>query len=172
MITLKLGNLEIPVRSALDIDQSYESIGGETTLRTIDGTGIKQETWRKLRTTISGGGWIPPGLAALDTAASIAVACIAPQGIVADAGRQATLPAARRADAGHTPWAIALMPDGGQQATAIGIVGNVATADAVSGAVGYLVQYFPLVTCWINRPTQSFSRGGGAYRWEIIAEEV
>ena len=172
MLTLKFGTIDIPLRSALEIDQSYESIGGETTLRTIDGTGIKQETWKKLRTVISGGGWIPPGIAALDTAASISVACIAPQGIVADAGRQATLPAARRSDAGHTPWALALLPDGGLANTTLGIAGNVATAGAVAGATGYLINYVPLLHCWVNRPTQSFSVAAGSHTWEIIAEEV
>ena len=46
MNTLKLGSLVIPLRAGLDIEQNYTLIGGETTLRTLDGTGIKQETWK------------------------------------------------------------------------------------------------------------------------------
>ena len=53
---LKIGSLAVPNRAALDLDQTYETIGGETLLRTVSGAGIKQETWRRLRTTISGGG--------------------------------------------------------------------------------------------------------------------
>lgn len=170
--TLKIGSLEIPVRSAIDADQSYTAIGGETVLRTISGAGIRQETWKRIRTTINGGGWLPAGLAAIDTTVSVDVACIAPQARVADVNRQATLPAARRSDAGHTPWAFALLPDGGLANTTLGIAGNVATAGAVAGATGYLIHYFPLLHCWINRPTQSFSVAAGSHTWEIIAEEV
>ena len=76
--TLKIGTLEIPVRSAIDADQSYTEIGGETVLRTISGAGIRQETWKRIRTTINGSGWLPAGLAAIDTTVSVDVACIAP----------------------------------------------------------------------------------------------
>lgn len=172
MNTLKLGSLVIPLRAGLDIEQTYTLIGGETTLRTIDGTGIKQETWKKLRTTISGSGWLPAGISALDTTASMAVACITPQGIVADASRQAILPAARRSDAGHTPWAFALLPHGELANTPMTLVGNLATADAYAGAEGYLIQYYPQPTCWVQRPVESGNRADATYRWEITAEEV
>ena len=65
MKTLKIGSIEIPARSSLDLEQTYEPLGGETILRTLSGAGIKQATWQKTRTVISGGGWIPPGLAHL-----------------------------------------------------------------------------------------------------------
>ena len=170
--TLKIGTLEIPVRAAIDADQTYTAIGGETVLRTLSGAGIRQETWKRTRTTINGNGWLPSALSAIDTTVSMDVACIAPQARVADVNRQATLPAARRSDAGHTPWAVALLPDGGLANTTLGIVGNVATAGAVAGATGYLINYFPLLHCWINRPTQAFSVSAGTHTWEIIAEEV
>ena len=54
-----------------------EPIGGEMTLRTIGGSAIKQITWQKWRTTITGGGWLPFGLSSLDYSAQMAVACIA-----------------------------------------------------------------------------------------------
>ncbi len=59
MKTLKIGSIEIPARSSLDLEQTYEPLGGETILRTLSGAGIKQATWQKTRTVISGGGWIP-----------------------------------------------------------------------------------------------------------------
>ena len=40
MMILKIGSIDIPLLAALDIDQSYEPIGGETVVRTIGGTGI------------------------------------------------------------------------------------------------------------------------------------
>lgn len=172
MTILKIGTLEIPTRAALDLEQTYEYIGGETTLRTVNGSGIKQQTWKKTRTTISGGGWLPPGIAALDTAAILAVACIVPRAIGADASRQATLPAARRSDAGHTPWAVAILPGDGIVATSLTFAGDVGTAGLVAGALGYLIHYYPLLSCLVNRPAESGSRAEASYRWEIVAEEV
>jgi hypothetical protein len=169
---LKIGALSIPNRAALDLDQTYESIGGETLLRTVSGAGIKQETWRRLRTTLSGGGWLPAGLETIDTSITQTIACIVPRALIADASRQATLPVGRRADAGHQPFALALLDFGDVVPTPLAIAGNLATADAVAGAIGYQILYFPLLTCWVQRPSESGSRGEASYRWELVAEEV
>ena len=172
MKVLKFGSVEIPARACLDLDQTYEPIGGESILRTLSGTGIKQTTWKKLRTTISGGGWIPNGLAAVDFTQQQVIACIVPRSVVCDGSRQAVLPAARRADTGYTPWAFALMDDGSVVSTPVSIATNTATATAVTGAIGYQVLYYPLLTCWANRPRDSGTLGEASYRWEIVAEEV
>lgn len=172
MTILKIGALAIPTRAGLDLEQTYEPMGGYAVLRTIDGTGIPQRTWRRTRTVISGGGWLPPGLESIDTAAQQVVGCIVPRALIADASRQATLPTARRSDAGHTPWAVALLPSGGLASTPLTLVGNVGTADAFAGAIGYHIEYFPQLTCWIHPPTESGSRSDATYRWELVAEEV
>ena len=172
MKILKIGSVEIPARSSLDIDQTYEPLGGETILRTLSGAGIKQATWQKTRTVISGGGWIPPGLTHLDYTTQQSVACIVPRALICNGSRMATLPAARRADTGYEPWAWALMPDGSVIASEVTIVSHVATVAAVTDAIGYQVLYYPLLTCWCSRPNESGSRGEATYRWELIAEEV
>ena len=74
--------MSIPDLAALELQQTYEPIGGEMTLRTIGGSAIKQITWQKWRTTITGGGWLPFGLSSLDYSAQMAVACIVPRGVV------------------------------------------------------------------------------------------
>ncbi len=173
MMTLKIGGLAIPLLAALDIEQSYEAIGGEAVFRTVNGTGIKQSTWKKLRVTTGGGGWIPAGLETLDVAQPLTLACILPRAVPADfATRQATLPAARRGDAGHTPWGLALLPDGGIAETQISLAGNVATLDAVTGAIAYQAMYLPQLTVWASRPRDSGNRGDASYRWELVCEEV
>ena len=126
--------------AALELQQTYEPIGGEMTLRTIGGSAIKQITWQKWRTTITGGGWLPFGLSSLDYSAQMAVACIVPRGVVCS-GLSATLPAARRSDTGYVPWGVALMADQTTQITAATMAGNVATLDAVAGAIGYHAMY-------------------------------
>mgnify|MGYP001329754764 FL=1 len=170
---LKFGTLEIPLLAALDIEQTYPPIGGEALLRTVSGAGIKQMTWRKTRIVTTGSGWLPAGLDTLDTAATLAIACVVPRTVPAVfATRQATLPAARRSDSGHLPWGVAVMPDNSVIVTPATMAGNVATLDAVANAVSYKALYLPLITCWAMRPTDSGTPGDASYRLEITAEEA
>lgn len=173
MIMLKIGALDIATLAALDIEQSYEPLGGETILRAIDGTGIKQATWRKTRILTSGGGWLPPGLEAIDTNAPLTLACITPRSVPANfATRQATLPTTRRSDAGHAPWGLAILADGQAVRTPLTLSGNTATLDVVTGAVAYQALYLPQFTVWAARPTESGSRAEASYQWQLVCEEV
>lgn len=82
------------------------------------------------------------------------------------------MPAARRIDSGFTPFATALLAGGRALSTPVTLAGNVATCDAVSGAVAYLVNYYPAPTVWMLRPNESGSQADASYRWELSAEEV
>ena len=173
MMKLKIGTLEIPLLAALELEQTYAPLGAETILRTLGGTGIKQMSWTRTRVTTSGSGWIPPGLDTLDTSQQMTLACVIPRSIPANfATRQATLPAARRSDAGHTPWGVAILADGSAVATTASLAGNVATLAAVTGAVAYVAMYLPSLTVWAQRPTDSGTPGDASYRWEFVCEEV
>ncbi len=169
MKLLKIGTFELPVYAGLDLTQRYEPIGGETILRAVSGRGIKQMTWSRTRVTTSGGGWVPSGLETLDFTEQHALACVVPQTVPADfATRQATLPTARRTDLGHIPYGLAELPGGQTIEVGVTMDDDLATVDAVSGAVRYQVGYYPLLTCWVLRPTRS----GPDAAWEIISEEV
>lgn len=169
MNIIKIGNFDLPVYASFDVTQRYEPLGGEGILRACSGRGILQRTWRKTRVVTSGGGWVPAGLQSLDFDAQHAVACIVPETVPANpATRQATLPAARRADAGHLPYGLAQLPGGQTLAADVTLAGHVATVAEVAGATAYQVGYYPLLTCWILRPTRS----GPEPQWELIAEEV
>lgn len=173
MMMLKFGALEIQTLAALDIEQAYEPIGGEALLRSISGTGIKQMTWQKTRVTTSGNGWLPAGLESIDTSEPVELACVVPRSLPANlATRQATLPAARRNDAGCVPWGVAILADGGTVKTTATLVGDVATLAAVAGAVAYQAMYLPKISVWASRPTDSGTRGDASYRWQIVCEEV
>jgi len=172
-MSFQLGTITLPVVAGFDLDQSYENIGGESIFRTLSGRGIKQMTYAKLRVSTSGAGWIPSGLEALDYTAQMTLKCIVPKGIGATfATRQATLPAGRRSDSGFTPFGTAIMSDGRHVSTAATLAGNVATLDAVSGAVAYQANYYPSLTVWAMRPSGSGSLTDASYRWEIVCEEV
>lgn len=173
MIMLKFGTLTIPTLAALEIEQSFEQLGGESIFRTVNGTGLKQSTWEKTAITTSGSGWLPAGLDTLDRSVPLVLACVTPRKVPAVlATRQATLPTTRRADAGHTPWGLAYLADGTTIKTTATLAGNVATLAAVAGAVAYEAYYLPQFTVWAGKPVESGSRGEASYRWEIACEEV
>ena len=173
MMMLKIGALEIATLAALEIEQSYEPLGGEAIFRTVSGAGLKQSTWKKNRIVTAGSGWMPAGLETIDTTAQLTLACIVPRAVPAVfATRQATLPTTRRADTGHVPWGIATRADGSTVATTASLAGNVATVAVVDGAVAYHVLYFPQYTVWASRPTSSGTRSDASYRWELVCEEV
>ena len=172
MISLIVGGISIPPEAALDLTQSYEPEQGAALLRMMNGNLKKQTQWQgKLATRIAGGGWIPIGLQALDYAATMTLACIAPRAIDA-AGTSIVLPAARRADAGCTPRGFAIGADGRQVETSIGIATNTATLGAVAGALGYRVLYWPLLTVFAEPPTASVDARRAAYSWELNAKEA
>ncbi len=170
---LKIGALAIPTLAALDLEQGYEPLGGEAIFRTVSGVGLKQSTWQKTRITTSGSGWLPAGLETLDTTAQLTLACVVPRAVPAVfATRQAILPSARRTDAGHLPWGVAYLADGSPVVTGATLAGNMATLDAVDGAVAYQALYLPQFTVWASRPTGSGTRSDASYRWELVCEEV
>lgn len=170
-MSLQIGSVVIYDLEALDLDQQYELIGGETIQRAVSGAGLKQMTWSKLRVTTSGSGWLPPALDGLDTSVQMTLRCGIPRANPC-VGLVATLPAARRADAGHLPYATAILASGQAVRTAVALVGNTATVTAVAGAVDYRVYYYPELTVWAFRPNISGNRSEATHRWELICEEV
>lgn len=172
-MSFEIGGLIVRPIAGFDLQQQYADIGPEALLRTASGRAIKQMTYSKLRVTTGGSGWIPAGLQTLDRAAQLVVKCIAPRYMPAVfATRQATLPAARRADTGYTPWGYAFLSDGSTVPAAVSLAGHVATVSAVANAVGYGVAYMPQITAYVQAPAESGDMGTVTYRWEITAEEV
>ncbi len=169
MTVFKVGTFELPVCAGFDIIQRFEPIGGEVILRMMSGLGVKQMTFNKKRITTSGTGWVPTGLSSLDFSVTHEIACIVPETLPADfTTRSVELPDFYREDDGHIPYGLAQMPDGQTVASTVTIGEElVATVDEVDGAVAYQVAYYPLVTCWLMRPTCS----GPDHTWEMVAEE-
>ena len=102
---LTINGLRLPLRIGAQIQQSYEDIGGFTLLRLGAGAAVPQQTWRKLRTTLSAQGIAPPGLAAIDWTQPVTLGCIAARSIQS-ASNVINIPAARRADAPPYGWAV------------------------------------------------------------------
>lgn len=166
---IQIAGILIPFDAAHRISQTYETLGGRALLRTLNGAGILQSQWAKVRTVIRGEGRYPDQLAGVDWSTSFEVQCLAPLALHSS-GTAITLPASRRAD--WSPFSKALV-DGRLVSTSLSVVVNAGTIGAVSGATSYLTYYWPKLTCYaVSPPSRSFDGRGPVAGWELIAEEA
>lgn len=168
MPDLIVAGITIPIEALGDHGQTYERVGGRATLTMADGSQIVQSRWEKLITKVRGDGWAPPGLADIDPAAVVEVACVAPRAI-SRAGNLIPLPAARRSDApvrGQAVVAGRVVP------TAVVVAGNLATLDAVPGASGYRALYYPLLLARVALESEDMDVSGAAWGWALTAREA
>lgn len=168
--TLILGGVPISLVAGLELRQTYQTIGGVETLRLTDGAAVRQEHWSRLRTVVQGTGWAPEALETVDYSAAQILDCIAPRA-VSGPGNVLTLPAARRADAGHQPLGFALL-GGLPRSVGLSITGDQATLETVAGASAYVCWYYPRLTVFADRPEAVFDRAAGAWTWILEAEEI
>ncbi len=173
-----LGGVMVPIESALDFVQTYEPLGGVARLRMMSGAAVQQVGWRKLRTTLSGAGWWPSGLESLNYDDPLTLWCAAPRTILS-ASNVIALPTARRTDTGYTPVGYARKYGGSTAVgggelvpTPLSIIADVATLTAVSGATGYQIAYWPILTVLADPPSMEADLPGAAHRWTLTAEEV
>lgn len=168
--TLVIGGIEIALHASLDLQQSYREIGGAAVMRMQSGAGVKQAHWKRLATTISGSGWIPPGLDALDFTAAMTIQCAQPRAI-SSASNVIVLPAARRGDTGYAPYGFAHVGDEAV-GTAVAMATNTATLASVAGASAYTVCYFPEFSALVEPPDVRCDASGAVVSWELTAEEA
>lgn len=167
-MTLKIGSIEIPGMSGFDLRQTYEEEKAETLLRAKSGAGILQQRWKKLQSTISGNGWLPVAIDAIDTNAALAVSCIAPLAVYG-ASTSITLPRSYRTDEDYAPQGIALV-NGEAVNTSISLAGQVATLGAVAGASQYQVIYVPILTGFVSI-SRDHDASSGLAAWSISVQE-
>lgn len=169
--TLELGAVVVPLWASMQIAQGYEVLGGANLLRMMSGVARKQTHWQRLATRISGAGNVPAGLDGLDYSAPLTLKCAAARSI-ASAANVITIPAARRADAGHLPHGFAESAGGVLSPTPVVLAGNVATLTPVAGAARYVVLWYPQLTVFAEPPRADVDVGDARYGWELNAEEA
>ncbi len=176
--TIVINNIEIPIHAIHDFTQTYEDFGGFDVLRRLNGSGLGQLNWSKLRTTISGSGTIPAGISGLTPHVAHTIACAVRRSIHSS-GAVVTIPATRRADGRHAPIGYAWKPgndpknlaDGLVETPILSLVANVATLQAVVGAQGYVVTYCPLISAFVTT-SENVDLRQAVYSWELTAEEA
>jgi hypothetical protein len=166
---IKIGAISIPDEAAFDIRQSYTPLGGKALLRTKNGAAILQQRWQKLSSTITGSGWLPDGLDAVDVSASQAVYCIAPLSVLS-ASNVITIPRTFRTDGDYVAQGVAIV--GGEMlATPAAVAGQVATLTVVAGATQYMVVYYPVITGFITVDRQ-FDEANQLQSWTIDVQQA
>lgn len=143
-MSVKIGNITIPDASGFDVRQTYEEIASKTTLRTKSGGAILQSRWKRIKSTITGSGWEPAAIDAIDTAAMQTVYCVEPLSVYGSS-TTIVIPHQYRTESEYAPQASALV-SGLLVATPLSMAGQTATITAVSGATQYQVNYYPIIT--------------------------
>lgn len=138
-----LGGIAVPLYARLEWSQTYRWLEGATTHRMWSGRSVKQSTWRKLATEISGGGWVPSGLSALDYSQPLVLACAAPLAIVG--GGTPPVPVRTEAD----------------------------FATVTLNVDGVDITYcYPKITVYCDPPQEQLDGVTGNYGWRLSAEMV
>ncbi|MFT3758971.1 hypothetical protein [Thauera sp.] len=167
---LMIDGMRLPLQAAGRIQQEYEDSGGFTLLRLGQGAAVPQQAWRKVRTTLSATGLIPPGLSGRDWTQPFALGCVQARSLQA-AGNVFVLPAGRRTDA--EPYGFAVDAAGRIKPVPVIMVGDTATLAVLAGAVSYQVLWYPVMTVYaLSGVRPQYDAAGAVASWELVCEEV
>ena len=147
---------------------SEEAIGGSTVFRMSDGAGVKMQHWERMAGSISGSGWMPPGLDGLDYSQPLELRSTQVNAIHGE-GPEFTLTGTPRPD--MAPWADALVGDQWIPVPSTFAEG-VVTVTPVSGASLYRACWMPVYSVFANKPAKSQSSGTASHGWSIPWEET
>jgi len=169
MTDVMLGGVPIRLQSGAPVQQ-YEPIGGSTVLRRSQGAAVKMTRWRKTAISISGSGWMGPGLAGLDTTEPLELRCTQ-QMELHTTSLSTVIPGNVRPDV--EPWALAFTGrDWVKTPITWNAVTKAVTITPVAGALEYQVCWMPVFTVLMARPTRGLDAGINVHSWSFTAEEV
>ena len=142
--SLKIAGIDLSIVAWLDFDQSIEPIGGSSLRRMANGQAFKSTHWHKHRISLSGSGWVPAPLNAIDYSAPFEIEL--PHAIGFNAGDPLPTGWTSRA----APW-------------------DEKTVTDQTGSTLRLV--YPKITVIAEGPRQTNGNGGNP-SWELVCEEA
>lgn len=161
---IMLGGVPIVLHAGAP-EQSVERLGGEAVVRLSDGDAVKMAHWSKASGSISGDGWMPPGLDGLDYSQPLELRLTQPECIT---GTATTVPLTSTPRPDVAPWALALVGDQ-WQATPCTVLDGVATITAAASAELYALYWMPVYSVFASKPGKSM---GATHGWSINWEEA
>lgn len=169
-MNFELGGVTIPLIAGLEFSQTYENIGGSVLQRMQSGRAIKQTHYSKLRTSLSGQGWVPAGLDGLAYSEPMILKCAAPRSISSE-NSEIAIPSCRRTDQGFEPKGYALVR-GHLIETGLIMKEEIAILDPVRYALAYQVHYYPEILVFTESLQVQSNITGAEFSWSLICEEV
>lgn len=165
---IMLGGVPIVLHAGAP-EESIGPIGGSTVLRMSGGAAVKMQHWTKSAGSISGTGWMPPGLAGLDFSQPLELRSTKTMSHVG-AGPSFTLLNTPRPDV--APWAQALI--GGRDWVRVPCTfeNGVVTVPTVASATLYRACYMPVFSVFAEQPQETQSSGTASHSWSITWEET
>lgn len=161
---IMLGGVPIVLHAGAP-EESIGPIGGSTVLRMSDGAGVKMQHWQRSAGSISGSGWMPPGLSGLDYSQPLELRSTKVINHVG-AGPEFTPLHTPRQD--MPPWAQALIGDQWVRVPS-SYADGVLTVPPVLGATLYQACYMPVFSVFADAPSET---QGAAHGWSINWEET
>lgn len=165
-----LNDCSIALEAGLEFSQTYELIGGTVIHRMQSGKAIKQTHFQKLKTVLTGKGWIPTGLDELDYTKPLLLKCAIPLSISGHSN-QLLIPPGHRTDAYYIPKGYGLV-DGHLIETKLIIDECLVTLEHVDNAKIYQVHYYPELFVYAERPQVQGNVTSAEFSWSITCEEV
>lgn len=170
---LMLGGVPIVLHAGAP-EESIEPIGGESVLRMSGGRGIKQLHWSLSAGSISGAGWMPPGLCGLDYSLPLELRSTKVQN-QSGLGPTFVLDSTPRPD--FAPWGLALVGNQWVEVPSTYVSGpdngaGVLTIPPVQGAERYMASWLPVFSVLCRRPSESQNRSNNTHSWSITWEEA
>jgi hypothetical protein len=148
------------IYEALNFSQSFETIGGASTQRMLNGALIKQTNWQKLKTVLTGSGGIPLGMSDLDFTKPLTLKSGATRSIIRPTNSFPVIPP-HRTDEGYTPQIFKLFE------------GRWIPQAGVDDSTSYLLLYYPQINCFAEPPQEGYAWDAAApTSWSITAEEI
>lgn len=148
------------VYDSLTFQQGYEPFGGSSVQRMLDGTGVKQTNWQKLRTTLSGSGGVPMGASDLDYSKPITISCGVPRSITRPTNSFPTLPS-HRTDTGFAPYKLKR------------VEGFWVPEAAPGDATAWMLVYYPILVCLCDPPKEDTTYDAQTpTSWTLTGEEI
>lgn len=140
---LIIAGIELPQRARLDLSQTFEPIGGRSSRRMASGALFRMSHWQRWRTTISGGGWVPPQLLGIDYDQPYTIQCVTTLALAVGESLPPT-------------WAQRSSPWG---------------ETSVTDERGVTVRLFYPILTVMSDPPRLISGGSGP-SWELVCEEL
>lgn len=164
---IMLGGVPIVLHAGAP-EESIGPIGGSTVLRMSDGAGVKMQHWQKSAGSVSGSGWMPPGLSGLDYSQPLELRSTKTMSHVGE-GPDFTLFGTPRPDV--APWAQALV-DRDWVSVPCTFADGVVTVPSVAGATLYQACYMPVFSVFAEPPPETQSAGTATHGWSLSWEEA